>query len=64
MWVLLLIIEKAVTMIVSNRMSAAAQITPVVASVDTAEPLIQKKLLRSYPEVVNYLQSSLQTTKR
>lgn len=36
-------------------MSAAAHITPVIASVTTTEPLIQKKLMQSYLENVSYL---------
>lgn len=40
---------------VNCHMSAATRIKPVVDSVNTTEPLIKKKLLQSYPEVVNYL---------
>lgn len=32
---------------------------PVVASVNTVEPTIQKKLIHSYPEVLNYLLKKL-----
>lgn len=37
------------------RISAAAHTTPVVASVHTTKPLIQKKLKQSYSKIVNYL---------
>lgn len=36
-------------------MSAAASIAPVAASGQLAEPLRQKKLSQSYPDVFNYL---------
>lgn len=39
----------------NSRMSVATNIAAEVASVQSAELLRQKKLLWSYPEVVNYL---------
>lgn len=39
----------------NNRISAATHITSAAASVQSAERLRKKKLLRAYSEVVNYL---------
>lgn len=51
-----LFVKNALETTLSCRMSVAAHNTPVVASKNTAEPLIQKKLQWTYPEVINYLQ--------
>lgn len=39
----------------NSHMSTAGNITPFIASVNTTKPLIQKKLMGAYSEVVNYL---------
>lgn len=46
-WFLSFFVENALTNILTSRMSAAAPSIPVVVSVGTAKPPIQKKLLRS-----------------
>lgn len=63
-WVLPFFVnENALEMTLNTRISSAAYITLVVASVKTAEPLIQKRLLPSYPKSSTIYWRSLQTIK-
>lgn len=48
-------VKNALSTTLNSCMSAAACISPAAASVNTNKPLIQKKLLQFYPEVVNLL---------
>lgn len=54
-WVLPFFVESALRSTVNRHKSPATSIAAVVASVQLAGLLRQKKLLRSYSEVVNYL---------
>lgn len=55
MCVLPFFITNALVLTLYGRVSAPMNIEPNVAFVPLAEPLRQKKLFRSYPDVVNYL---------
>lgn len=55
MWILPFFVKDALATILNNCVSAATHIAPVIASVNTIEPMIQKKRFRSNLEVVNYL---------
>lgn len=63
MWVLPFFVKNALTTTLNSPMSSAAHINPDIASVNTTEVLLLKKLLRAYPKVVYYLSRSLQTSK-
>lgn len=54
MWVLLFFV-KALASNLNSHLSSATNNAPAVTTVQLAEPLKQKKLLWSYPKVVNYL---------
>lgn len=49
-----LFVKNALATTLNGRMYATAHINPVVALDNTPESLIEKKLLRSYPKVVDY----------
>lgn len=55
MWILPFYINNALTMALNSLMSAATHIASGVALVITVEQATQKKYLRFYPGVVNYL---------
>lgn len=54
MWVLPFFEKKALATALSTHMSVADHNNPVVVSVNTADLLIHRKLLQSYPEVMTY----------
>lgn len=55
MWEFIFLVKNALSSTCNSYMSADTRIALAFASVYLAEPLGQKKVLRSYPEVVNYL---------
>lgn len=55
MWVLPLLVKNAFSARVISSVSVASNRALVVASVSTMESMVERKHLRFYPEVVNYL---------
>lgn len=55
MWVLPFFVKNALVLTLNSRVPATSTIAHALASVQVAEPLRQKQLFRSYPEVDTYL---------
>lgn len=53
-WVLLFEVKNTLAPTLKRHMSEAAHINPVFTSANTSKLLMQKKLLQSYPGVVNF----------